>query len=103
MKDIICVILACDIKKLLYDETANYLIKSENDCYIISDFPILYKGKMNDIKKYIAYDYNLLNEKNKIQYKDFKRKFILVDSNKYKLDTKIYQLKKRKNYFPKQN
>lgn len=51
----------------------------------------------------MAYDFDQLNLKNQMLYQEKKQKFVEIEKDKYKLDTKIYQFKKRKNHFPKQN
>ncbi len=51
----------------------------------------------------MAYDFDQLSLNNQMLYQEKKQRFIEIEKGKYKLDTKIYQLKKRKNYFPKQN
>lgn len=103
MKDSINAILVSDTHVLLPDEMANYLIQKDGEIYKISDIPISFKGNISEIRNYIAYDYDLLKSKNQEKFKNYVLNFICINQNQYKLNTKIYQFRKRKNYFPKQN
>lgn len=102
MENKIKILFLKDIKTFLKNENPNYLIEKKEDIFLVFPFPITLKNTIRDIWNYIAYDFNQLSNENQKKYENLMYTFILLDQNQYILDTKIYQMKKKKNYLPKQ-
>lgn len=96
MKKQINALLVSDLQSLIPNEIPKYLIRRDGDLFIIENLPIIFKNHIKEIRNDIAYDFDELNAQNQNKYQDEVRKYISISANKYKLDTKIYKLKKRK-------
>lgn len=96
MKNKINALLLSDLKIIIPNEQPRYLIeKNNNGNYIIKPIPIIYKGNIRNILDSLAYDFDSLKANNQILYNDHIKTFILNNENNYKLDTKIYKLKRK--------
>ena len=97
MKDKLNLLFYCDITSPINKFPIYYVENLEDNLWIISDAPLVCKGKISNIVNHLCFDFDDLDEEDKKKYEMKMTTFTNTKSmtpagtNIYKQETKIYK------------
>ena len=94
MKDVIRILFLKNIGNFLDGENFKYIVKKDNDYFIVNDFPIVYNEYINKIITEICYDFDELSMYNQQRYQNYYVELKKVDNNIYSIKDKTYSIKR---------
>jgi len=94
MKNNINILMYKDIKTYLTGENLKYLVYEYNGEFEVKELPPFIIDYASAVRDYFAYDYDELSDFYKEFYKDKFKSLSNVSNNKYKIETKVYKIKK---------
>lgn len=94
MKDVIRILFLKNIGNFLDGENFKYIVKKDNDNFIVNDFPIVYNGYINKIITEICYDFDELSMYNQQRYQNYYVELKKVNNNIYSIKNKTYSIKR---------